>query len=242
MIGIYKITNQVNGKKYIGQSLNIGQRWKDHKYIAKSNNENRKYHMAIYEAIRKYGIDNFIFEILEECSKELLDEKERYWISYYNSNTKENGYNETAGGQKTFALSGEKHSQAKLTWEQVHQIKELLRTTDLSLTEIGAKFNITNGIIHNINHGKNWKEENEDYPIRLNPIKSLQGSRSKQSKLDETKVQEMRQEYSNGVALSTLENKYSEMFKVSKRTVRAAVTGESWKHLPIWKNSLQKWI
>lgn len=86
--GIYKITNTINNKSYIGQSCNIEERWKRHKY-AKDN-------FAIHLAIQKYGIVNFSFSILEECSKEQLNDKEIYWIEYYNSI--EDGYNMIPGG------------------------------------------------------------------------------------------------------------------------------------------------
>ena len=59
MIGIYKITNLINDKKYVGQSIHIDRRWKEHIY------QNRN--SAIHQAIEKYGIENFIFEIIEEC-------------------------------------------------------------------------------------------------------------------------------------------------------------------------------
>ena len=93
MVGIYKITNQLNGKVYIGQSVNIEQRWKRHKQEVKNGNKTYK----LYNAIRKYGIENFSFEVLEECLRDELNEKEIYYIKKYNSYC--NGYNSTLGGQ-----------------------------------------------------------------------------------------------------------------------------------------------
>lgn len=95
MIGIYKITNTINNKCYIGQSINIEIRWKQHIYESKILQHKYK----IYLAMNQYGIDNFIFEILEECplDKNILNEREKYWIKYYNSF--EDGYNMTLGGQ-----------------------------------------------------------------------------------------------------------------------------------------------
>ena len=88
--GIYRIHNNINGKDYIGQAIDIYHRWQQHK--ARYDN------CAIHRAITKYGIDNFTFSILEECQVEQLDEKEIYWINYYNSYF--NGYNETSGGKR----------------------------------------------------------------------------------------------------------------------------------------------
>lgn len=94
MIGIYSITNNINGKMYIGQSIHILSRWKQHIYIALNNLEEKT---KLYNAIRKYGINNFTFTIIKECLIKQLDELEKYYISYYN--TYENGYNMTCGGQ-----------------------------------------------------------------------------------------------------------------------------------------------
>ena len=87
--GIYKITNLINGHSYIGESINIERRWKEHKSIP--------YKASIYDAFQKYGIENFSFEIIEECSIEEFFEREKYWISFYD--TYKNGYNMTKGGE-----------------------------------------------------------------------------------------------------------------------------------------------
>lgn len=95
--GIYKITNTLNGKIYIGQSIDIPKRIYEHKYKAFCK-EDRSYKSAIHNAFRKYGLDNFKFEILEETKIEELDEKEIYYIEKYNS-LYPNGYNILKGGQ-----------------------------------------------------------------------------------------------------------------------------------------------
>ena len=79
IIGIYKITNLVNGKIYVGQSIDIVDRWKQHIYKAFNHNE-RAFDSPIHQAFRKYGKDNFRFEVLEECSANELDSRE-FFIS-----------------------------------------------------------------------------------------------------------------------------------------------------------------
>ena len=86
--GIYKVTNKVNGKVYIGQSVDIGRRWRQHMTAADD--------IYFHKAIQKYGVDNFIWEVIEKCKKSELDERESYWIEYYDSFNK--GYNCTKGG------------------------------------------------------------------------------------------------------------------------------------------------
>lgn len=91
---IYKITNQINGKIYIGKTiLPIEKRLKRHFYLAA-----KKVNRYLYDAINKYGKVNFIIELIEECEYDLANEREIYYIDSYKSNNKEFGYNMTIGG------------------------------------------------------------------------------------------------------------------------------------------------
>ena len=94
---IYKITNTITNKSYIGQTKSsLAKRWTQHKCDAK-----KKTHLYFHKAIKKYGIDCWLFEILEYFDKsqpmELLNIRERYWIEYHN--TFMDGYNLTTGGE-----------------------------------------------------------------------------------------------------------------------------------------------
>ena len=99
--GIYKVTNKINGKVYIGQSVDIGKRWRQH-MTAKDD-------IYFHKAIQKYGVENFQWEIIEKCKKKDLDERESYWIEYYDSYNK--GYNCTKGGEGV--SGGEDHPRWK---------------------------------------------------------------------------------------------------------------------------------
>lgn len=92
---IYKIENNINHKIYIGQTVKFyEERFKQHKV-----NYTKEYfsQIVLYKAFNKYGIENFTFSVIEEVDNKLLDEREKYWISYYNSYY--NGYNSTLGGR-----------------------------------------------------------------------------------------------------------------------------------------------
>lgn len=93
---IYKISNDINDKLYIGKTLyTIERRWSQHK----NNARNRKdlIHIPLYSAMNKYGIDHFTIEQVEEiCDEKQLAEREQYWIKYYN--TYNYGYNASIGG------------------------------------------------------------------------------------------------------------------------------------------------
>ena len=97
--GIYKIQNKINGKCYIGQSINLGKRLRRHTYQYVHSH----FPCALYKAFRKYGIENFTFEVLYKienpqlCIKSLLDRLEIAYIETYNSYN-HGGYNQTRGG------------------------------------------------------------------------------------------------------------------------------------------------
>ena len=92
---IYKITNTINSKSYIGQTIqNVRERFYQHCATKCSKAVSN---MAIHRAIKKYGKSNFTVEVIEEIDSANLNDRERYWIKYYNSYN--NGYNSTKGGQ-----------------------------------------------------------------------------------------------------------------------------------------------
>ena len=92
---IYKITNTINSKSYIGQTIqNVKERFYQHCATKCSKVVSN---MAIHRAIKKYGKSNFTVEVIEEIDSTNLNDRERYWIKYYNSYN--NGYNSTKGGQ-----------------------------------------------------------------------------------------------------------------------------------------------
>lgn len=153
MIGIYKIENMINHKIYIGQSVDILGRWKGHKN--KFNNKNsHSYEYPLYKDIRKYDLENFDFKVIEECDVDLLDERERYWIKYYNSFF--NGYNQTFGGE----------GGCKLDKSVLIKILDLLKNTDLIQKEIALQCNVSEEMVQGINTGRYWNDGSDEYPIR----------------------------------------------------------------------------
>jgi len=89
-IGVYKIENKVNNKVYIGSSIDLDSRKYKHFWMLKHNIHDNLY---LQNSYNKYGEDNFVFEVLEECSMSLLIKMENYYIDLYTSNTQERGYN-----------------------------------------------------------------------------------------------------------------------------------------------------
>lgn len=93
--GIYKLTNVVNGKIYIGQSKNIHLRMKYHMADSVRVNDPRG-NYPMYDDMRKYGFENFKLDIIELCEEDELNELERKYILEYNSTDENIGYNLTA--------------------------------------------------------------------------------------------------------------------------------------------------
>ena len=157
-IGIYCIENTLNHKKYIGQAKDIYRRWEEHKNKA-FNKREKSYNSDLYKDIRNQGLNTFNFYILEECKLEELDEKEIYWINFYQTYPPElgKGYNIAEGG----------HGASKIPPPNfLNELFYLLKYTDLTQLEIADKLGITQSCVSTLNSGKYWKKEGIDYPIR----------------------------------------------------------------------------
>ena len=86
--GIYKITNIENQMCYVGQAANIADRWRQH--IKRGVGAETPTRNKLYPAMAEYGVENFTFEIIEECDRSLLNEREDYWQEYFHA--KDYGY------------------------------------------------------------------------------------------------------------------------------------------------------
>lgn len=145
MIGyIYKVTNVINGKIYIGQTIQkVKDRW--YRHCSKSGISEAELNTHFKRAILKYGKENFIVETIEICDSKELNEGEKFYISYYNS-FKE-GYNSTIGGQ-------DGNKPFKTTEKEDNQIISLYNY-GFSLREIGKEFNVDKSTVKGvlIRHG-----------------------------------------------------------------------------------------
>lgn len=139
MWSIYKITNKINGKSYIGQtSQKVEDRWNEHKRGKTSKNSPLK------RAIEKYGWDNFTKEVIDTAETfEEAAEKEIYWIEYYKTcilvHGKNCGYNLSRGGEGVFVITPEQEKIAVALWNNKR-----------SLTEIGKELQIDRHTIRRI--------------------------------------------------------------------------------------------
>ena len=165
--GIYKIENNITHNIYIGKAKNFNSRWNQHKSNAKYN-----YNTHLYNAIKKYGIDNFSFTIIEVIPLELYDEicneREKYWIKYYQAYEDPNNYNETEGGEGSCGWEPsqewrDKQSKIKKEWYQTEQGKEKAKQQ----SEFMKKYNY---LIPKKKHTEEWKQQHsKDMSGEKNP-------------------------------------------------------------------------
>lgn len=153
---IYIIKNDINNKVYIGQAKNSASRFSAHCTASET---------LIDKTIKEYGREHFWYEILEK-QIENYNEREIYWIKYYNSKVP-NGYNILNGGNEPPIIKGEDSAFATHTEEQVNEVKKLLKETELSKNEIAKRCGYADdSAIDRINKGIMWKDDNEKYPLR----------------------------------------------------------------------------
>lgn len=150
IVGIYLIENLINGKKYVGQSKNVLARWSGHKCDSKNRD------LPLYRAMRKYGLENFKFSILEECSISELASREDYWMNYYDSFLP-NGYNYN---------KAEAHYTNLSIPNKYKKIIFDIKYTDKLLKDIAVEYQLKPAAITAINQGKTWRLDNETYPLR----------------------------------------------------------------------------
>ena len=157
---IYKITNKLNNKCYIGQSNNPMERWKKHKWLAIQAKDKGK--SAIHDALREVGIENFSFEIIGWY--EDYNEKEKYYIQYYDSLIP-NGYNIMSGGEEPPHKYGEEHHNSIYSQSLIDNIIDELLSHEHTQKEIEVKYGVGQQLITSINRGVTHRREGLEYPI-----------------------------------------------------------------------------
>lgn len=239
MTGIYIIKNTINNLVYIGQAYNIERRWKVHYAIGKKDCSTKyvEYNNQIHTAMRKLGRENFYLEVLEECEKEKLNEREKYWIKYYNSY--KNGYNGTEGGDFNSAdKSGENNGRALLTEKDVYYIRECYNN-HIPFREVYPLFQnkISKRGLQKVWSFENWKnihpeynnEENKhwhSHEAKANPSEIAANNKRHFSK---EQVIEMRKLFENGMSVVEIWRKFYP--EVAKSTVNNAIKRITYKDI-----------
>ena len=206
MQGIYKITNKISNHAYIGKSNDIEERFKEHRHRA--YNSKKEKDKVLYVAIRMYGLENFVFEVLEEVPDlNDLTVREMYWIAYYN--TYNDGYNETPGGEGVIGQDGEKHHNHKLTESEVVDIRRRYAACKESVQDIFENYSnkITKAGFAKIYTWQTWKKVLPELRTKeviswhrenARKLYSMPGDKNPNHKLSDSQVNEIRQRKNNG--------------------------------------------
>lgn len=190
MVGIYYCKNKITNKYYIGQSIDIQRRINTHKkeYLNSKNNK------VLYESIRTHGIENFEWGIIEECLVDELDDKEIYWIKYYNSYS--DGYNATSGEQNEYTGIGENNGRTKLTNKDVLDIRNRVynNNEDIWVVYVDYCNLVGKDRFWSLVHGETWKNVDTSmiYSLKDRGYKNFSGSKNPKAKLTENDVKNIR--------------------------------------------------
>ena len=204
---IYCYTNKINGHKYIGQTNDLEKRHRGHKSDA-NNKNSHSYNYPFHAAIRKYGIDNFSFDVIDEAlSIEESNKKEIYWIEKCHSHISQGGYNITRGGDG--------HNGQKVPWEMLVEKGKVFTAQEIIDIQnkliAGAIYNdlieeykprLTRTFLSNLNHGTNYKNPNLDYPLK----KDFKGEKSRFSNEE---IQAIKNEIKKGTPYSQIQSMFN---------------------------------
>ena len=186
---IYLISNDVNDKLYVGQTIqSLKKRFTGHCCYSKSD---RSSNMYIKRAIHKYGKDKFHISLLEEAPIERLDEREKYWITYYDSYN--NGYNLTLGGQDSNYFNLNRLE----TTVDIKKFSEYIKEFKPLATEVASHFGISKCSVYNLIERLN---DSELILNSYNPRKS--------KSIDDINKEELKALYLEGWSILDLVKKY----------------------------------
>ena len=223
---IYCYTNLINGKKYVGQTINPEKRYNQHKSSA-FNEKDKDYNTPLHRAFRKYGYDNFNYEIiLSTSSLDILNELEIYFIDKYKTQVP-NGYNILEGGNNSSRIFNE---EAKINMMKAHAS---LTEEEVVELRIAYKEKESPSVIYN-----NKYKDRMHFQSFLNIwtgkryssiMPEVFADRGRHTKLNEEKVKQIKMEIAEGKSY----RKIAENFNVSPSTIADIAHGRTWKQVTI---------
>lgn len=203
---IYLYVNKINGHQYVGQTNNIQKRFNGHKSDSYNKNSH-SYNYPLHNAIRKYGLENFSFEVIESgLTQEEANEREKYWIKEKKSHISQNGYNITFGGDG--------RSTEKLSWEELKERGKVFTGEEIELIQsfliAGNKYDdiieyfsprLTRSFLSNINNGVNYKNPKLNYPLK----KDFSG----EGKFTKEEIKQIKEEIKSGLKYFEIQKKWN---------------------------------
>lgn len=167
--GIYCITNTVNGKRYIGQSVDIARRWQQHVRTA----ETGKGMSVVHKAMREYGLQNFKFDVVLFCPRHDMTYWERYYILNWNTlcwGPNPQGYNVEIPDQSNTKYYASPQEFPDYVWAIINMLVYQWKPMHLTWQKIKAQLasygvNVTLKEIREIDYGKKWYLDGFEYPL-----------------------------------------------------------------------------
>lgn len=229
--GIYCITNILTQKKYIGKSTDVSRRWREHRSPSEWRRNPNK---SLYKGFEQDGIENFDFQVLEECSKKDLNKREKYWIQYYN--TFYSGYNNTFGGDG--ANGDDEHPNHKLSLQDVVNIRKAYANHERKiLVEERYRDKIGHSGFHKIWNGTTWPDvmpevfTNENKDFHRNNT-GCPGSMNGRALLNEKDVYNIRVQKKDGRTLSEVYEQYKTT-GITKGSFERVWYYDNWKSIVV---------
>lgn len=229
IFSIYKITNIINNKIYIGKTSNVNKRWKQH--IKISVTKEKKAYQYLHKSINKYGIDNFRIEVLETNLNEFdAFEKEKFWIQNFNSNDFNIGMNLTNGGEGASGLKWSEESRDKKRGKNNHNYGKPLSD------DVKEKLSLSLSGENNGFYGKKHSKEIIDFlknreisdDIKNMISENCRGENQWNAKFSNLDILKIRKQWDNKEKSQT---ELAKEYGVKPNTINQIVNRKRWTHI-----------
>lgn len=226
---VYKITNLVNGKIYVGKTSDVDKRLSRHLKIAESKEE--KAYQYLHRSINKYGADNFVIQVLEDKLIEAdAFKREKFWIKQLNSKDPSVGMNLTDGGEGAAGLEWSEESRLNISGSNNHNFGKPL------LEETKEKLSIANSGEDNPFYGKHHSDEVVDFlrnrsvseEIKNKISEGCRGEQQWNSKFSDNDILEIRSKWESGQYTQT---ELAKQYGVKPNTVSQIVNRKRYTHI-----------
>lgn len=215
--GIYKISNTINNKVYIGSTVNLYDRYHNHKSRVKRNAHENYY---FQKDVCEYGLDSFVFEVIELCEKDNLKQLESRYMDEYKSYNEQFGYNIMIKEDSTFSREKRVSTREKIS-KSLKEIGHLKGDKNPMKNEESRKKSIANRVAKGERNPFYRKSHSEETKVKL--------SNSRATKLNESNVIDIKRMLNAGMKNIDIAN----IFNVHPEHISKIKRGKRWSHIKL---------